>query len=365
MRNTRPGPARAASARPGLLAGLLLTGLLITAVPPQAQTDRTPAVERLEQVGAGLYEVAAGESTDALYVASTGTGRRAIYVLDPRTLAVRTSFSTDEQPAFGLAFNNRTRTLYTTNTRSGTVSAIDVATGRVVATIAPPDGRSAHVFRLLVDEISNTIYVSIPQTPSRIWVIDGATHTLTQQIENVGGRSTGLALDRARNVLYTCSMASSEIIEIDLATSRVTRRFPSGGMGTTHLVLDTDGGRLFASHQQSGTVTVLDPRTGTLLETITTGAGALGLDMDRKNNLLYVANRQGGTVTVIDTRTLKVTKQLEGGTMPNTVAVDARTGDAYVTFKARPATRANRAGAAPAGVPDTGADTVARIVLRP
>lgn len=315
--------------RPWLAVLVAFAGVAAYAQPPAV-----PVVTRIEPIGSDIYEVAVGESAGEIYVASTGDGARRVFVLDPKSLAVRASIETGARPAFGLAFNNRTQTLYTSNTTSSTVSAIDVRTGRIIATIGAPGGASAHVFRLLVDEESNTVYVSLPETSSRIWVIDGASNTLRHEIENVGGRSTGLALDRARGRLFTCSIASSEIIEIDLATRRVVRRFPSGGLGTTHLALDTENGRLFASHQRSGDVGVVDLATGTVLATIATGAGALSLALDEARNLLYVTNREADTVSVIDTDTLTVIATLAGGALPNTVVVDSRSGDAYVTFKA-------------------------------
>lgn len=332
---------------------MAIGGVILTAASVLAQSGAAPSVTRLEPVGRGLYEVAVGESTDAIYVASTGPGERRIFVLDPRTLAVTGSIATDRQPAFGLAFNNRTRTLYTTNTRSSSVSAIDVGSGQIKATIQSPDGGGAHVFRALVDEPSNTVYISLPGTPSRIWVIDGATNTLRHEIPNTGGRSTGLALDRATNRLYTCSIASNEILEIDLGSRQVVRRFPSGGQGTTHLVFDASGSRLFATHQRSGEVTVLDPGSGTVVKSIPTGAGALGLAFDERLDLLYVANRLAGTVSVIDSRRLEVIATLKAGSMPNSVAVDSRTGSAFVTFKAAPRR--------PGDPPDSGGDTVALI----
>lgn len=301
-----------------------------------AQPARGPVVSLVKPVGTGIYEVAVGETTDAIYVASTRADARRVFVLDPHSLAVRSTIDTGTQVAFGLGFNNRSRTLYTSNTTSNSVSAIDVRTGQVVATIAAPNGGAAHVFRVLVDEESNTIYVSLPETSSRIWVIDGASNALRHEITNVGGRATGLALDRARGKLFTCSVASGEIIEVDLASREVTRRFPSGGRGTTHLVLDTAAGRLFASHQRSGDVTVVDVRTGAVAKVIGTGAGALGLAHDPERHLLYVTNRLAHTVSVIDTRTLSVVATLEGRSLPNTVAVNARTGDAYVTLKSSP-----------------------------
>jgi YVTN family beta-propeller protein len=365
---------------PAALVALLGLGAMAAAVSLQAQGARVPTVDKLEKVGGGLYEVAFGESTDSVYVASTAAGNRKIFVLDPRTLAVKSSIDVEAHPAFGIAFNNRTQTLYTSNTRSNNITAIDARSGKVLSIITSPDGGGAHGFRLLVDEEANLVYISLPGNPSRVWIVDGATNTLKHEIKDVGQRSTGLALDKANNRLFVASIGGSEILEVNLATNTVARRFPSGGQGTTHLAYDAESRRLFAGHQQSGNVTVLNPDTAEVLKTIPTGAGALGLGLDAKNHLLYVANRQAGTVTAINSTSLEVVANLQAGTMPNTVAIDQRTGDVYVTFKARPTGRGGRggrggapAGAAPAPAPaapaapapvDEGGDTVARIVLR-
>jgi YVTN family beta-propeller protein len=339
---------RSGAARLGAILGL---GFVVAAASIQAQSARVPAVTNQTKVGGGLYEVVVGESTNSVYVASTAAGNRKIFALDPQTLAVKGEIDMEANPAFGLSFNNKTQTLYTTNTRSNNVTAVDVKTGKVVATIASPDGGNAHVFRSLVDEATNTVYISLPGNPSRIWVIDGATNTLKHEIADTGGRSTGLALDSAGNRLFTSSIASSEVLEIDLATRTVTRRYPSGGQGTTHLAYDPKTGRLFTSNQQSGNVTVLDTKTTQVLQTIPTGAGALGLTFDHANNLVYVANRQAGTVTVINAASYAVVATLQAGTMPNTVALDTRTGSAYVSNKARSVGRGGRGGraGAPAG----------------
>lgn len=362
-------------ARPAWLA-ILGLGVMVAGASLHAQTAavaQAPAVDKLAKVGAGLYEVAVGESTDALYVASTGADNRKIFVLDPNTLEVKSTIDMEAHPAFGIAFNNRTQTLYTTNTRSNNVTAVDAKTGKVLSIITSPDGGGAHGFRLLVDEEANLVYISLPGSPSRVWVIDGATNALKHEITNVGTRSTGLALDRANNRLFVGSIGDHQVLEVDLATREIVGRHPSGGQGTTHLAFDAKTGRLFAGHQQSGNVTVLDTKTWNVLQTIPTGAGALGLGFDEARHRLYVANRQGGTVTVIDTNNYEVLANLQAGTMPNTVAIDSRTGDVFVTFKARPTGRGGRgrgaaegapAAPAPPPAPDEGGDTVARIVLR-
>lgn len=348
----------------GAFAGLAT----MTTAAVQVQGPQVPAVDRQVKVGAGLYEVVVNAPANSIWVASTGNNDPRIIELDAETLAEKRSISLNVA-ANGLGINTKTQMLYTSNTRAGSVSAIDLKDGRVVATIAVDADPSAHVFRVLPDEEMNKVYVSVVSAPSKVWVIDGATNTLERIIEGTGTRSTGLALDRAGNRLFTVSQGTHEVHEIDLATGTVIRSYPSGGERPTQVVYDPATSRLFVTHQTTGNATAIDTKTGTILKSIDTAQTALGIGFDPTSRLLYVANRGGGNVTVIDTTSYEVVATLAAGTMPNTVAVDPRDGTVFVTNKARPTGRRGGRGAPAAAPPaaplalDEGGDTVTRITL--
>lgn len=349
-------PSRPSRRRNGfaLIAAAALT--LATAGAAIAQSAASsPRVVSNTKVGSGLYELILSEPANTVYVASTGANDVKVYGLDAKTLAVKGSVDTSAAPAYGLGFNNKTQTLYTSNTRVGSVSAIDLRTGKVINTITVADDPRAHTYRVLVDEDANVTYVSVAQTPGKVWVIDGKTNTLAHVIDNVGTRTTGLALDKAANKLYASSLGTNEIVVVDLATRQVTGKHASGGTGTTQLAFDPKTSRLFAANQQSGDVSVLDMKSGAVLKTVKTGAGALGIGFNQKTNQVYVANRQAGTVTVIDGATYAVVADLKAGSMPNTVLIDQRTGTVYVTNKAR---RPGRGAGDAAAQVDEGGDTV-------
>jgi YVTN family beta-propeller protein len=343
--------------------GCALASAFITtqspAQQPAAARTESAAMEAIttSRIGPGLYEIVASNARNAVYVASAGTRSApggTIYVLDPVTLAIRDSIDVSSAPAYGLGLNDRTQMLYTSNTRDGSVWAIDLKTGRTIARIADPSDSTAHTYRVVVDEASNTVYVSIADTPGRVWVIDGNTNTLAHVIENVGTRATGLALDAAANKLYAASLGTNEIVVVDLATRQVVSRMPSGGEGPIQLAVDTAGGRLFVTNQVTGAMSVLDTKSGELLATVKTGEGALGVGFDAGTNMVYVANRRAGTVTVVDATSYSIVSSIDAGTLPNTVAIDAKSHRVYVTNKAR----------APQGQPmeaDTGGDTVTLI----
>ena len=336
---------------------LALTGVLGgIAIDAQSATAAKPAVEKSARVGAGVYEVAVGG--DTVYVASVGgrgeTGTAKIYALDPKTLETKKTIPVTDA-AFGLGFNAKTQRLYTSNTRTGTVSAIDLKTGNVLASISSEADPKAHTFRVLVDEDADTVYVSLASKDGKIWVIDGKTNTIAHTIANVGVTPTGLALDKAANRLYAAVQGTNDIAAIDLKTREVVTRFPAGGERPTQMAFDAKTSRLFVTSQTGGSVSAINTKSGELLKTIKTGAQALGIGFNPATNRVYVANRQGGTVTVIDATSYEILADLPAGSLPNTVAVDYKTNSVYVTNNAKSGGR----GAPP--VDDPNGDTVTLI----
>ncbi|ODS73235.1 MAG: hypothetical protein ABS46_20390 [Cytophagaceae bacterium SCN 52-12] len=315
--------------------GTLVAAALISAPETGAQklSKTTPA-------GKNIYELAFDQQHKVIYVASVGVKdnpalRPHIIKLEAKTLKVLDSIGMEHGPAFGLAINNRTQTLYASNTVTNSVLAVDLKSGR--QTLIPSGKESSHTRELVVDEDANIIYVSDVvgrEDPGRIWVIDGNTNTLKKMIETGGSVTTGLALDKENNRLYISNWGSHQIGIIDLAQDKEVKTFDAGGKQPTNLAYDAKGKRLFVTNQESGDVTVLSVPEGKLITKIATGKGALGIRFDPERKRGFVANRGAGTVTVFDSETYRVLADLKTGTHPNTVVLDNETGTAYVTNKA-------------------------------
>lgn len=290
------------------------------------------SVKQTTKVGKGIYELVYSEKNNALFVTSVGT--KSIYKLDANTLAIKDSIAVTDAPAFGIGLNDKTQKLYTTNTRTNSVSAIDIKTGKILNTIVAPSG-TAHTREVLVDEDANKIYITDVGAGSKIWVIDGKTDKLDRIIENTGKTTTGMAFDKKNQKLYVTNMGSNQVGVIDIKLNKLVDSIPAGGEGPTNLVFDVKTDRLFIANQKTADVSVIDIQAKKVVQTIKTGAGALGITFDPIKNKVYVANRQSGTVTVIDANNYKVVADLKTGTYPNTVVVNKRTGHAYVTNKAQ------------------------------
>ncbi|RZK41203.1 MAG: YncE family protein [Pedobacter sp.] len=305
---------------------------VVVAIGTAGTNVQAQSVKQSAKVGKGIYELVYSEKANAVFVTSVGT--KAIYKLDPKTLAITDSISVEAAPAFGIGLNDKTQTLYTTNTRTNSVSAIDIKTKKVLNTIAAPGGK-AHTREVVVDEDLNKIYITDVGGGSKIWVIDGKTNALDRVIENTGKSTTGIVLDKKAQKLYVTNMGSNQIGIVDIKQNKLVDSIPTGGEGSTNLAFDAKNNRLFVANQKSADVTVVDLNTRKVLQSIKTGAGALGITFDAAKNKVFVANRQAGTVTVIDANNFKVLADLKTGTYPNTIVVDKKSGNAYVTNKAQ------------------------------
>lgn len=343
------------------LNSLALSAAIISFVASIGNSVYAQEVSKNQYAGTGVYEAVIADKDGTIYVTSAGSRNEpggAIYKLHPGDLSIIDSIPLRETPPFGIALNNKTNTLYTSNTRTNSVSAVDAKTGKVLAKISNGQEKS-HTRELIVDEDKNLIYVSDVGDPSSIWVIDGKTNTYQYSLENIGKTTTGLALSKNNDKLYVTNMGTNEIGVIDLESRKLEKSFPSGGESPVNLVVDHKNDRLFVTNQGSGTVSVLDVASGELIKSIETGKGAIGIAYDAKLNRLYSANRQTGTTTVIDAKDYKVLADLPTGSHPNNVKVSKKTGAAYVVNKTKSARPVE---GQPAPPTDTNGDTVTLIL---
>ena len=347
----------------GVKVGVLTLGALL-ALGFSSET-MAQKVSKSERVGQGLFELAVSEKGNAVYVAAAGSrtvpGGK-IYKLDAKTLAVTDSIDLKDAPPYGVGINDKTQTLYTSNTRNKSVHAIDLKTNKVIATISNGKEKS-HTREVFVDEVNNKVYVSDVGEGSSVWVIDGKTNKFSHLIEDTGKSTTGIAIDKKNQLLYVTNMGTNEIGVIDLKTNKLSKSFASGGKQPVNLIFDEKSDRLFVAHQGSSDVVVLKGSTGEILKTIAAGEGALGINFDPAQKRIYTANRRSGTVSVIDSETYELLATLETGSHPNTIVINKATGAAYVTNKAKMARRVQGEPApATPPAPDLNGDTVSLIL---
>lgn len=314
-----------------------------------------PAIEKSVKVPpGGLYEIVFNSADKSVYVAAVGprgSKEPKIVVVDGGTLAVKREIDLGGNGLYGLGLNNKTQVLYGTATRTGTLAALDLKSGKIVEIKDGED--AAHVREALVDEQNNKVYVTIvggvgdkaASNPNQLWVVDGATNKIERKITVPTGSLTGGALDIPGKRVFVTGMGAEEVVAVNLTNDEVIGRWKAGSK-PTNVAYDAVAKRLYVANQGSGDLTVLDSSTGAHIATVKTGDGALSVAVNPKVGQVYVGNRQAGTLTVVDTKTNAVIANLNSGTLPQTIAIDPATNRVYVSNKAKGLPRN-----APAGTP--------------
>ncbi len=95
--------------------------------------------------------------------------------------------------------------------------------------------------------------------------------------------------------------------------------------------MSADGATVYVANAGSGTVSVINTATDTVIKTIRVGSTPSGLALRLNGSRLYVANAGSGTVTVINTATRIVTKTIRVGSAPVGLAISADGSALYVT----------------------------------
>jgi|GEM_PF-122317 len=193
-----------------------------------------------------------------------------------------------------------------------------------------PDGRTAVVTNYgLRNEPGNSLTVLDVVRAERVKDINLGEHTMPHGIQFLDDERVIVTTEGNQTVIIV--NLESEIIEqVFITEQRVS-----------HMVAATpDGKRAFVPNIGSGTVTVLDLKTGSVETHIETGEGAEGIAMSPDGSTVWVTNRGANTVSIIDTESLEILSELPSPEFPiraafspdgmHVVVTNARSGDVTV-----------------------------------
>ena len=194
--------------------------------------------------------------------------------------------------------------LIVVNKSDGTVSLLDASNGKLRATV--PVEKGSHEAEFLSD--GKTLAVSgygRSAEPGRyVTLIDVTTGKVISRLDiGEGSRPHGLkALPDGR--LLVTAEGKRELVVADPRTGKMSRI--ATGKDVSHMVAASpDGRRAYVSSLASGSVTVIDLAAGKVLQNVSTGKGAEGMDVTPDGREIWVANRDANTISVIEAKTLR------------------------------------------------------------
>jgi len=171
-----------------------------------------------------------------------------------------------------------------------------------------------------------------------ISVIDTAKDKLIATIA-VGGRARGLRLSPDGRMIYVAlstpkgkpySQTDNRIAAIDTRTRKVAAKYPVGS-DPEMIDLSKDGSKLFASNEDSGTASIIDLRSERILSTVSVGIEPEGVTTSPNGKWVYVTGETSNSVTVIDSAADRVLKTFLVGSRPRDSAFSPDSKWAYVS----------------------------------
>lgn len=221
--------------------------------------------------------------------------------------------------ALGLLFvagHLHAATLVVANKAEATVSLIDLASGKVAATL--PVGTGPHEVAVSPDGrlalIAN--YGTGGQPGSSLTLIDIPGAKVVKTIDlGAYHRPHGMAFLGNNRALIT-SEASKSLLEVNIQSGKVVRSLRTG-QELSHMVAVTpDGSRAFVANIRSGSITAFDLKARKKIADVQTGAGAEGIAVTPDGRQVWVTNREADTVAVVDASSLKIVKTIEAAAFP-------------------------------------------------
>lgn len=230
-------------------------------------------------------------------------------------------------------------TLVVLNKAEASASLIDLASGKVAATL--PTGDGPHEAAVSPDgRLALCANYGRGTAGSTLTVLDvpGAKVVRTIALGEYR-RPHGVHWLDGRRALVTCE-ENQALLVVDVDTGRVAQAVTTGQRVSHMVTAAPDGTRAFVASIGSGTLTAVDLAAGKVTGHVETGAGAEGLAITPDGREVWVTNRAADSVSVVDAATLRVLATLPSKSFPIRVEItpdgrhalvsNARSGDLTV-----------------------------------
>jgi YVTN family beta-propeller protein len=206
-------------------------------------------------------------------------------------------------------------TLLVLNKSDNTVSLIDLANRKVVATV--PTGIGPHEVAVSPNGKLAVVANYGAQTPgSSLTVIDIPAKKVLKTIElGEYRRPHGIVWLKGDEVALTAE-ANKALLVVDVNTGKVLSNVVTDQNVSHMVVVSPKHAKAFVANIGSGSVTVIDLKTLKKIADLTTGAGAEGIDISPDEKEVWISNRAANTVSVVDTALSKVVATLESKDFP-------------------------------------------------
>ncbi len=207
-------------------------------------------------------------------------------------------------------------TLLVLNKSDNTVSLLDLATKKSVATI--PTGAGPHEVAVSPDGRTAVVcnYGSQSEPGKTLTVIDVAGRKVLRTIDLPQySRPHGAAWLRGNEVAVTTE-GTRKLLIVDAAAGKVTATIDIDQNGSHMVALAPAHDRAFVANIGSGSVSVIDLKEKRRIANIQSAAGTEGIAISPDQREVWATNRGADTVSIIDVASLKIVATVDSKSVP-------------------------------------------------
>lgn len=206
-------------------------------------------------------------------------------------------------------------TLVVTNKTPSTVSIIDVATGRALATL--PAGNNPH--EVVISRDGRTAVVTDYGTGNAptLTVIDVPGKRVTRTI-GLGQYTAphGIAYLPGDSLVIVTSERTNNVVIVAVAAGEIRKVIPTNNRGSHMVGVTADGRRAWTGNIGDNSVSELDLVAGTFVRSIPVPNQPEAINVTPDGREVWVGSNQTGKVSVVDPASGSVTTAAEGVSWP-------------------------------------------------
>lgn len=198
------------------------------------------------------------------------------------------------------------------NKTDNTAALVDPTTFEVVASV--PTGEAPHEAAAAPDgKFVYTANYGRQAAGNTLTVVDVSARKVARTI-SLGEfkRPHGIRVSHDSKTVWVTCEASQAVVGIDAASGRVVETYRTGQETSHMLVPSKDEQKLYVANIGSGSVTIIDRKTGQV-KSLHSDAGSEGIDISPDGKFVWIANRAANTISILDTASDTIVATVKAG----------------------------------------------------
>lgn len=210
-------------------------------------------------------------------------------------------------------------TIIVTNKSPSTATIVDVASGKILATL--PTGKGPHELILTSDGGTAVVTDYSGEPGKTLTVIDVAAKQVVRTIDlGEYKRPHGIVFLPGDSLVAVTSEATGNVLIVNIREGVVRRAVPTTQNGSHMVAVAADGRRAFTGNVGSNTVSELDLATAKFVRMWPVPEAPEAINVTRDGKEVWVGSNKTGKMSVVDPASGTVTTAAEGFGWPYRVA---------------------------------------------